>query len=75
MHYEVLVEAEASAIAAKKGMHSNTQPSRAQNIDLSLPTARDRAKSYLSSLQRQGRVRAIVQVTCVTRSLTLSPLR
>lgn len=62
LHYEVLVEAETAAVAAKKGMHAPNQPNRPQNIDLSLPTARDRAKSYLSSLQRHGRVRAIVQV-------------
>jgi len=61
LHYEVLVEAETAAVAAKKGMHAPNQPNRSQNIDLSLPTARDRAKSYLSSLQRHGRVRAIVQ--------------
>lgn len=47
-------------------MHAPNQPNRSQNIDLSLPTARDRAKSYLSSLQRHGRVRAIVQVRALT---------
>ena len=59
--FEALIEAEAAAIAAKKGLHSPTPPARAQNIDLTLPTARDRAKSYLSSLQRHGRIRAVVQ--------------
>ena len=62
LHYEVLVEAETAASAAKKGLHAPNQPNRSQNIDISLPTARDRAKSYLSSLQRHGRVRAVVQV-------------
>lgn len=62
MHFDALLEVEAAAIAAKKGLHSPTPPSsRAANIDLTLPTARDRAKSYLSSLQRHGRVRAVVQ--------------
>jgi len=59
--FEALIEAEAAAIAAKKGLHSPSPPARAQNIDLTLPTARDRAKSYLSSLQRHGRIRAVVQ--------------
>ena len=55
MHFDALLEVEAAAIAAKKGLHSPTPPSsRAANIDLTLPTARDRAKSYLSSLQRHG---------------------
>lgn len=61
LHYEALIEAEAAATAAKKGLHSPSEPSRAQHMDLSLPASRDRAKSYLSSLQRHGRVRAVVQ--------------
>ncbi len=73
LHYEVLVEAETAASAAKKGLHAPNQPNRSQNIDLSLPTARDRAKSYLSSLQRHGRVRAIVQVRAADACLRLLP--
>ena len=53
-------------------MHAPNQPNRSQNIDLSLPTARDRAKSYLSSLQRHGRVRAIVQVRALTLACDLA---
>eukprot|EP00316_Scyphosphaera_apsteinii_P007722 CAMPEP_0119344144 /NCGR_PEP_ID=MMETSP1333-20130426/106819_1 /TAXON_ID=418940 /ORGANISM="Scyphosphaera apsteinii, Strain RCC1455" /LENGTH=892 /DNA_ID=CAMNT_0007356571 /DNA_START=39 /DNA_END=2717 /DNA_ORIENTATION=- len=61
-YYESLVEAEAAATAAKKAMHSNTPPPRANAvIDLTLPTARQRAASHLGTLQRQGKVRAVVQ--------------
>lgn len=75
LHYEVLVEAETAASAAKKGLHAPNQPNRSQNIDLSLPNARDRAKSYLSSLQRHGRVRAIVQVRAAVACLRLASAR
>ena len=75
LHYEVLAEAETAATAAKKGLHAPSQPTRSQTIDLSLPTARDRAKSYISSLQRHGRVRAIVQVRAVCACPRTSDLK
>jgi len=61
LHYDALLEAEAAAIAAKKGMHSDSRPPRASAIDLTDPKARERAKQFLSTLQRQGKPRATVQ--------------
>jgi len=59
--YEEMLEAQTAATSAKKGIHSGTVPSRTSNTDLTLPTAKDRAKSYLPSLQRHGKMRAVVQ--------------
>ena len=62
LHYETLLEAETEAVAAKKGMHSPGGPPRGAAVtDLTTPDARERAKRYLSSLQRHTRVRAVVQ--------------
>ncbi|KAL1500074.1 hypothetical protein AB1Y20_012749 [Prymnesium parvum] len=61
LHYEALLEAEAAAAAAKKGIHAAAAPPRAAPTDLTIPAARERAKRYLSALQRHSRVRAVVQ--------------
>ncbi|KAL3924316.1 MAG: hypothetical protein SGPRY_003952 [Prymnesium sp.] len=61
LHYEALLEAEAAASAGKKGLHCGTAPQRSAVTDLTLPAARERAKRYLSALQRHTRVRAVVQ--------------
>lgn len=61
LHYETLLETEETARAAKKGLHAAGEAPRASVADLTLPTARERAKRFLSALQRQGRTRAIVQ--------------
>lgn len=60
--YEALLEAEASATAAKRGVHSKELPatSRAGVTDLTGPLAKERAKSYLGTLSRGGRLRAVV---------------
>jgi len=59
--YEELLEGEKVAAAAKKGIHSSGPPPVAKCTDLTLPTARERAKSYLNQLQRGGKLRAVVQ--------------
>lgn len=61
LHYEVLLEAEEAAKAAKKGMHSGGEPPSSKITDLAAPDARERAKRFLSALTRHGRIRAIVQ--------------
>lgn len=62
LSYEALLEAEAAAIAGKKGLHSGSEPQRsAAATDLTTQAARERAKRYLSALQRHTRVRAVVQ--------------
>jgi len=60
-HYEEMLETEAAARQAKKGLHTNAAPAKASVTDLTTPDARERAKRFLSSLQRQGTQRAIVQ--------------
>ena len=61
-HFEAMLEAEEAARAAKKGLHGGGgETPRATATDLTLPTARERAKRFLSSLQRHGKVRAVVQ--------------
>lgn len=61
VHYETMVEALEAAQAAKKGVHSTGEPPKTTITDLTKPEARDRAKRFLSALQRQGRTRGIVQ--------------
>lgn len=61
LRYETLLEVEELAIANKKNLHSQSAPPRSAVIDLTLPTARERAKRYLNTLQRHTRVRAVVQ--------------
>jgi len=61
LHYEELLEAEAAATSAKKGVHSGAPPARSAPIDLTDPKARDRAKQFVSTLQRHGKVRVVVQ--------------
>ena len=60
--YDELCTAEEEAAKAKKGLHSSAPPpARVAPTDLSLPNAKERAKSYVGSFQRQGRLRAVVQ--------------
>jgi len=61
LHYDDLLETEAAAISGKKGIHSGANPARSNFIDLTDPKARERAKQFLSTLQRHGKARAIVQ--------------
>lgn len=61
VHYEALLEAEAAAQASKKGVHAGGDPPKTNVTDLTAPDARDRAKRFLSTLQRHPRIRAIVQ--------------
>jgi len=61
LHYEALLEAEEAARTAKKGMHAGGEPPRSSITDLTTPDSRERAKRFLSSLQRHGRTRAVVQ--------------
>jgi hypothetical protein len=63
LYYETLLEAESVAVAAKQGMHSGVEPPRSNVTDLTTQAARERAKRYVSALQRHTRVRAIVQVS------------
>ena len=62
-HFELLIEAEEAARVAKKGVHTGMAPEGKAGgpTDLTTPDARDRAKRFLSALQRQGKVRAVVQ--------------
>lgn len=60
-YYEALLEAEGAAQAAKKGVHSPGEAPRSAITDLTTPDSRERAKRFLSALQRHGRVRAVVQ--------------
>lgn len=61
-HYDALCDAEADAIAAKKGMHSGAPPKKGAAVtDLSLPASKERAKSFLSNFTRGGKLRGVVQ--------------
>merc|ERR1719424_1627017 len=60
-YYEDLLQAEEAARAAKKGVHSTAEPPRSKTTDLASRDSADRAKRFLSALQRHGRVRGIVQ--------------
>lgn len=60
-HFETLLETEEAARSAKKGMHSSAPPPKSSVTDLTTPDSRERAKRFLSSLQRQGLQRATVQ--------------
>jgi len=61
--YEEMLQAEEAAKTAKKAIHGGgAEGAKPTTVtDLTTPNARDRAKRFISSLQRQGRVRAIVQ--------------
>uniref|UniRef100_A0A7S2GFY6 Uncharacterized protein n=1 Tax=Haptolina brevifila TaxID=156173 RepID=A0A7S2GFY6_9EUKA len=61
LHYETLLEAEEAAKTAKKGMHAGGEPPRSSVTDLTTPDSRERAKRFLSALQRHGRTRGVVQ--------------
>ena len=62
LRYDELCTAEEEAAKGKKGLHSSAPPpARVAPTDLSLPNAKERAKSYVGSFQRQGRLRAVVQ--------------
>jgi len=61
VHFETLLETEEAAKTAKKGMHSGGTAPKTTITDLTLPDARERAKRFLSALQRQGTQRATVQ--------------
>ena len=63
-----------AATAAKKGIHSSGPPPVSKATDLTLPTAKERARSYLSQLQRGGKLRAVVQAPRA-RAHTRSPAR
>jgi len=60
-HYETMLEAVETARAAKKGLHATGEMKPSNVTDLTTPAARDRAKRFLSALQRQGKTRGVVQ--------------
>lgn len=57
--WDELMEKEAAAIAANKGMHSKKAPPPDRTVDASESLAK--AKSFLSSLERQGKVTGVVE--------------
>lgn len=61
--YELLLEAEEEARGKKKGLHAPSETARSAPslTDLTKPDARERAKRYVSTFQRHGRVRGVVQ--------------
>ncbi|XP_073036782.1 ribonuclease TUDOR 1-like [Primulina eburnea] len=59
-HYDGLLSAESRAIAGKKGMHSAKEPPVRHVTDL-LTAAAKKAKDFLPSLQRSGRMTAVVE--------------
>ncbi|GBG64549.1 hypothetical protein CBR_g45244 [Chara braunii] len=63
LHYEALLAAEARAVKAKKGIHSNKEPPVNHVNDISSPGAGHaaRAKQFLPFLVRQRRIAATVE--------------
>ncbi|KZV57932.1 nuclease domain-containing protein 1-like [Dorcoceras hygrometricum] len=59
-HYDALLSAESRAISGKKGMHSAKEPPVRHVTDLLTASAK-KAKDFLPSLQRSGRMTAIVE--------------
>ena len=73
-HFEAMLEAEEAARSGKKGMHSTSDYSNTAATDLTKPEARDRAKRFLTALQRQGKTRGVVQfIPNATRFKLLIP--
>ncbi|XP_073159229.1 ribonuclease TUDOR 1 [Henckelia pumila] len=59
-HYDGLLSAESRAISGKKGMHSAKEPPVRHVTDLLTASAK-KAKDFLPSLQRSGRMTAVVE--------------
>ena len=73
--YDALLDAEADAVAAKKNLHSGESPKRgAAPTDLSLPNAKERAKSFLSNFTRGGAQRGVVQYVLNGSRVKVCPL-
>ncbi|XP_075490164.1 ribonuclease TUDOR 1-like isoform X1 [Primulina tabacum] len=59
-HYDALLSAESRAISGKKGMHSAKEPPVRHVTDLLTASAK-KVKDFLPSLQRSGRMTAVVE--------------
>jgi len=60
-YFDLLCEAETAAMSAKKGKYGGSPKGDARPTDLTIPAAKERAGTFLRSLQRGGKVRATVQ--------------
>jgi len=59
--YERLIELEAAAKTAKRGVHSSKEVAAPRTNDVSLPGNAARAKQYLPFFSRAGKVAAVVE--------------